>query len=174
MKILIRDIDKNIGNNRTEREKEAVRTLVAEAFGPQAIKNNLPSGEPIISIGGIPVDEAYSITHCADVAVLVVNDGSAPLGVDAEQYRDQLRRVVHKFLSPEESAFYSSDEALLTAWSLKEATYKAAHTPGLALVDIHLPLNNESLIITAKDRKFRILESRYIRCNVMMSAVVGV
>lgn len=174
MKILIRDIDKNIGNSRMEREKEAVCALVAEAFGSQAVKSNLPSGEPIITIGGTPVDEAYSISHCADVAVLAVNDGSAPLGVDVEQYRDQLRRVVHKFLIPEESAFYSSDEALLTAWTLKEATYKAAHTPGLGLVDIHLPLNNESLIITAKDRKFRIHESRYIRYNVMMSVVVGV
>ncbi len=173
MKILIRDINCNTGDSRIKREKEAVDALIAEEFGPEAIKSNLPSGEPVITIEGQTIRETFSISHCANLAVLAVNDNSTPVGVDVEQYRSQLRRVMHKFLNPEENAFYNSDEGLLKAWTLKEATYKAARTPGLALVDIHLPLDAKSQIISANGSNFRIIENRYIKNNVMLSLVVA-
>lgn len=147
---------------RRERETAAVETLVAAAFGPDAHKYNLPSGAPEVRFSGpragmhAPV---FSISHSRDYAVLVVSPDGRPIGVDIESFRPTLRRVVPKFLSADEAAAYATDERLLLAWTLKEASYKAAGITGLSLLDIWLPLDGGGDIITLPGGHLRILRT---------------
>lgn len=170
--LFFHDIDSDDNHSRAERERKAVDELVAGAFGPDAVKSRLPSGAPLITIGGLPVDRLYSISHCAGLAILAVAEGVKAVGTDIEIYREQLRRVASRFLSPEEEIFYSSDEGLLTAWTLKEAAYKAALTPGLALKDIRLPLAEGSKSIFAPGMELEIIESRFIKDAVRLAVVI--
>lgn len=169
-RLYIAEIKENATLTRKEREDMAVKVLVEEAFGCDAIKSNLPTGQPIIEIEGIAVDKAISISHCSSLAVLAVGDGKEAIGVDVEIFREQLRRVVPKFLNTEEKERYTTDEDLLRAWTLKEATYKAARTPGLALTDIHLP-EKDCDTISAAGKKFRILQCRYIDNKILLALV---
>lgn len=141
------------------RETIAVEDLVRRVFGAGAVKRNLPSGKPVVELpeGGSPT---VSISHSAKEAVLVVSCDGTPVGVDIEEFRPALRRVVPKFLNPDEVAAYTDDDALLKAWTLKEATYKAACTPGLSLLDIRLPFGDD-IIRLSDGRTFRVLESRF-------------
>lgn len=140
------------------RETIAVEQLVCRVFGAGAVKRNLPSGMPVVEVpgGGNPV---VSISHSAKEAVIAVSCDGTPVGVDIEEFRPALRRVVPKFLNADEAAAYISDDALLKAWTLKEAAYKAACTPGLSLLDIRLP-SGDDIIKLSDGRTFRVLESR--------------
>lgn len=126
---------------RRQRELAATAVLVERAFGPGAVKSNMPSGAPVVAVDGRRVAEPWSLSHSASHAVLVRGRGMKAIGVDIENFRPTLRRVVHKFLTPAEAAFYASDTALLAAWTLKEAAYKAAGRTGLPLHHILLPLS---------------------------------
>lgn len=119
------------GDTRREREQSAVRGLLVEAFGPGAQLGHTPEGAPyIIGVGDVHI----SISHCADMAVLVVSD--RPIGVDVETLRPQLRKVASRFLSPEEALRNPDLPTLMALWTIKEAVYKAALTPGLPLTSI--------------------------------------
>ena len=133
--LYVEELPANDNLSRHEREKIAVDKLVKRAFGPGARKYNMPSGAPAIEGANTP----FSISHCRTHAALVAGHGCAAIGADIEIFRPTLRRVVHKFLTEAERHAYCTDEALLQAWTLKEAVYKAALTPGLALAEIHLP-----------------------------------
>ncbi len=91
-------------------------------------------------------DLRISISHSTNHCLLAV--GNSPhinIGVDIESPRPQLLRVAQRFLTPaeEDSANLCCDETLklgllLKYWTAKEAVYKAALTPGLALKEIHI------------------------------------
>lgn len=132
---------------RRVREDATVRELVAQAFGPEAVKSNMPSGVPVISIGANIIHVPFSISHCSTHAALAVGEGCRAIGVDVENFREKLRRVAPRFLADEEILVRSTDEALLAAWTLKEAAYKAALTPGLELKSIRLPEEGSDLIV---------------------------
>lgn len=75
------------------------------------------------------------------------------MGIDAERRdRDRVLKVRERFLSPEELAIIAPDDvkANITAWTAKEALYKAALTPGL---DIRRDLIIKSLPAPMKVRK---------------------
>ncbi len=82
-----------------------------------------------------------SISHSNELVAVAV-DAHHRIGIDIEQSRDNLRRVLPRVLSPEELSVYGASEALmLKAWTLKEAAYKVADNPGADFRhDIHLPL----------------------------------
>lgn len=85
--------------------------------------------------------EYLSISHSrTHLAVAICPD--MPVGIDIETPRRQLNAVGRRVLSDAELEAYGHDEnGLLRAWTLKEALYKAALTPGLDFrTGIRLPL----------------------------------
>lgn len=172
MKILLQEIDGNGNEPRSEREAKAVGILVRKAFGEDAEKSNLATGAPVIKIGGKTVEQPFSLSHCRTMAAMAVSENGKAVGIDVEEYREQLHRIKHKYLTAEELSFYTSDSDLLRAWTLKEAVYKAALTPGLALTDIKLPLDGTSKLISAAGKTFEITHSALIaNTSVHLSAV---
>lgn len=103
--------------------------------------DHFPSGAPLLE----GRDARISITHTRGLmavaslprtpeADLSVFSPRAALGIDAERAdRRQVLDVRSRFLSPEEQAMVGSDdiEANVTAWTAKEAMFKAALTPGM-------------------------------------------
>lgn len=113
---------------RRQREKEAVQRL-QQAFPGGMQIGHAADGAPVIAEGYV------SVTHSQRVAAVAV-DPSRAIGIDAEEWRDALRRVGDKFLSPTEREWITADADLLLAWTIKEAVYKAAATPKPALTEI--------------------------------------
>lgn len=106
------------GSGRREREREAVRRLVREAFGPQAVLEHRADGSPFVVCAGAEI----SVSHSRHLAVLAV--APVAVGVDIEEAREQLVRVAGRFMTPEEQKVYSSPGLILKAWTLKEAAFK--------------------------------------------------
>ncbi len=150
-------------------EREAVDELIAEAFGPDTELYHRPDGSPAVDIEGVEI----SISHCRTCAVLAVAD--RPVGVDVETDRAQLQRGADRVMSAEEVGYYS--DSLVKAWTLKEALYKAALTPGLDFRrDIRLPLtpDADAIVMTPAERRFAIVRSGWLpEHNAFLSLVVG-
>ncbi len=166
-RLFITEIADDEQRRRRDCENNAVLRLVRQAFGADACKYNLPTGAPAVDIPG-RVAPIFSISHSARYAVLAEAIGAAAIGVDIEDFRPALRRVVPKFLNEDELNTYAIDDAaLLRAWTLKEAGFKAADNPNFSLHDIHLPTNGSSTIRLSDNRTLRILcstpfESRHL------------
>lgn len=138
--LLIAPIDRTDALSRADAERQTVDLLLKSALGSDAELAHRESGAPYIA----GRDTNITVSHCATHACIAVSD-VRPVGVDIEQQRQQLSRVAPRVLSHEELAAYSSPSMLLRAWTLKEALYKAALTPGLDFrKDIVLPLPPES------------------------------
>lgn len=140
-----------------EAERTAIASLLNEALGPDTTLSHRPDGSPAINIPGIEI----SISHCRTCAVIALSD--RPVGVDVETDRAQLARVAPRVLSPDELIYYN--DCLVKAWTLKEALYKAALTPGLDFRhDILLPLDggNTATVLTPHPLQFEILRSEPI------------
>lgn len=100
-----------------------------------------PSGAPFL----YGADTRVSISHCPGMFVvatlaptpdadLAVFSPETALGVDVEpRNRAQVKRLRDRFLNDDELALIPADdtEANVLAWTIKEACYKAALTPGL-------------------------------------------
>lgn len=137
-----------------EAERAAIASLLNDALGPGATLTHRPDGSPAINIPGIEI----SISHCRTCAVIVLAD--RPVGVDVETHRAQLARVAPRVLSPDELICYR--DCLVKAWTLKEALYKGALTPGLDFRrDLLLPLDgsNTATVLTPQPLQFEILRS---------------
>ena len=79
-------------------------------------------------------DEAYhfSISHCRDYAAVLISK-SLRAGVDIELVSDKIDRILHKFLTKEESLLIADGTLQQTAtlfWSVKESIYKWQGTGG--------------------------------------------
>ena len=130
-----------------EGERQACGILARKLAGENAVIEHYDDGAPYIP----GYEGLVSLSHCRGLAVMAASE-SAEIGVDAEVWREQLRRVVNKFLAPEEMETWSAtNEALLRAWTIKEAVYKAARTPGLPLCDIRLPRTADGSIAATPD-----------------------
>ena len=145
------------GDDETRRdaERRTVAALVREAFGAGAAISHDASGAPRLSDSDI----SLSVSHSRNYACIAFSRRRA-VGVDIEEPRDQLRRVAPRVLSDEEMSVYScSDSLLLRAWTLKEALYKAALTPGLDFrADIRLPLDIAAGRASVAGRQFDIVK----------------
>lgn len=116
-----------------EAEKRAVETLCVAALGCDARIVHTPEGAPRVE--GSP-EILISITHCQGLCAMAVAslDHVEALGIDAETMRpSQLRKISRRFLHSEEAERSLDDSALRRYWTIKEAVYKAALTPGLSL-----------------------------------------
>lgn len=135
--IVVSEIPEDGGLSRRERERLAVSEIVRDLFGEDTDIRYTADGAPYIEGSS----SLISVTHSRRFAALAVSP-TLPIGIDIEEYRSQLRRVAPRVLSDAELTFYGQDDiGLLRAWTLKEALYKAALTPGLDFRrDINLPL----------------------------------
>lgn len=124
-------------------ERKAVSRLINERISPAAILEHHESGAPYLS--GIDKAPKISITHGAGMAAIALSTGNRSFGIDIEEPREQLRRVSGKFLTEAElSDAGNATDRLLEYWTAKEAIYKGALTPGLALQDICVDRRNSS------------------------------
>ena len=97
------------------------------------------------------------------------------VGVDIEQWREQLVRVAPRVLSESEMAVYgASSDLLLRAWTMKETLYKAALTPGLDFRrDIVLPPHPTSTAATVAGRPFTIITTLPLATNTLTLVAEG-
>lgn len=150
-------IDAGDGKSRREMERNASMSLIAKAFGNDARLDHDDEGRPLVK--GCDFDGMISISHCADRCLLAVTrEKEVSIGIDTETWREQLRRVAARFMTPAEVTVYDSPALLLLAWTTKEAVYKAARVPGLAFQEILLPIpapDGKDFTVTARDIKFK-------------------
>lgn len=120
-----------------EGEKRAVREIVESVFGDNAVLSHRPVGSPVVEGCNVEI----SVSHCRGVAAVAVNTDSQRIGIDIEEFRDALKKVAKKYLSPAEMERCTAPCQLLTAWTVKEALYKAAGVSGVNFANgVRLPL----------------------------------
>ena len=132
--IIIARIEPKPGENQRTAERRCAAEIVSAAIGEPAVIEHTPDGAPYI--GGH--DNLHiSISHSRHLVAVAI-DPSRRIGIDIEEPRPtQLARVTQRFLSPEELAVYGDDpDALLLAWTKKEAAYKITPYADLRLIDI--------------------------------------
>jgi 4'-phosphopantetheinyl transferase EntD len=141
--VYLTEIAPEDGEKHREAERGAVMRILRHVFGEGVELDHEERGAPIVRADGF--SGYVSITHCRSYAAVAV-DSSAAVGLDIEEPRKQLANVAPRVLSPSELAIYGARySGLLQAWTLKEALYKAALTPGLDFRrDIMLPLELEN------------------------------
>lgn len=155
IKLGITPIEADPGRTRTEREHAAVGAIIARFFGADAIVGHRDTGAPYL-VGR--EDISLTVSHSRDYAAIAFSTRRT-VGVDIEQWREQLVRVAPRVLSESEMAVYGvSSDLLLRAWTMKEALYKAALTPGLDFRrDIGLPPHPASTAATVAGRPYTII-----------------
>ena len=148
-------IEADPDRTRTEREHAAVGDIIARFFGADARVGHRDSGAPYL-VGREDIN--LSVSHSRDYAAIAFSTRHT-IGVDIEQWREQLLRVAPRVLSESEMAVYGvSSDLLLRAWTMKEALYKAALTPGLDFRrDIMLPSHPASTAATVAGRPYTII-----------------
>lgn len=120
---------------RRDSERDAVRRLVSEVFGSDAVLEHDEFGAPSI----VGFDGSISISHGAGYVLLAVNR-DAPIGIDIEAYRPSLPYISSRFMTAGELAEYGcSPRMILWAWTAKEALFKAAGNPELTMSSIFMP-----------------------------------
>jgi len=87
-------------------------------------------------------DETYhfSISHCGDYAAVIISRDHR-VGIDIEIPADKVKRVAHKFISPDEQRVIHPNtlEEITQVWSAKEAVFKW-HGAGLVDFRQHIQL----------------------------------
>lgn len=112
--------------------RNAVAQLIQRAAGPDARLLHDVHGAPLLAGSNLNI----SISHSRQFAAVAVSERGR-IGVDIEEPRpEQLRRVISKFLAPEELPLWG--DRLLAAWTCKEAVFKAAGVPTIGLGSIIL------------------------------------
>ena len=128
--------------------RQAVAELIRRAAGPEARVVHDPDGAPLLA--GSPLN--VSISHSRRFAA-VATDPRQRIGIDIEEPRlEQLRRVISKFLAPEELPAWGN--RLLAAWTCKEAVFKAAGVATIGLGSIRLA--EPGVAIVPDGRRFRV------------------
>lgn len=144
-----------IGTAGRDGERRCVAMLLPELFremDPSALCiDHDPYGKPLLA----GYDGHISISHGGGIAIVARNDHT-PIGIDIEAPRPQLERVMRRFVGDKD--FMRGDRPLLdwllALWTAKEAVYKAASTPGLALAAIAIV--NPCLAILPDGREYRL------------------
>lgn len=152
-----RDIEAlHLGKRRNERA--AVYNLINQEIGYGLLILHREDGSPYLADpeGAEMADISFSLSHSAHyVAIAYCRGAENPVGIDIEEPTERLEKVAPKFLSAKEMEMFGTLQLKLTGWTIKEAVYKAALTPGLSLtpgieVVEHKPLIDKDLF-TARD-----------------------
>lgn len=156
----------NISSPRRQREIIASHLMIKEIFNNKVSINHNENGVPILN----GANGYISISHSATEIVIAFNPNHR-IGIDIENWRQQLINVKSRFLSQHEIEIYDSPRLLLQAWTIKEALYKVAQSPGISLdSDILLPSSLNSNIAKVNTINgiypfsFHIIESSPTRC----------
>lgn len=157
---------KNVSSPRRQREIIASHLMINEIFNNKATIRHDENGAPII----IGIDGYISISHSATEIAIAFNPNNR-IGIDIENWREQLIKVKSRFLSTKEEILYSTPQLMLQAWTIKESLYKVAQSPGISLdSDISLPTSLNDNIAKVNTTKgicqfsFHIIESSPTRC----------
>ncbi len=150
-------------------EREAVRRIIADVYGPEVEILHTPDGAPYLSGSR----HLISVSHCHTTAgVLISTDGTRPgLDLETADRTVQLTHVAPRFLTSTELPYWSSSpRRLLQAWTLKEAAFKAA---GIPLADLRLiALDPDNKKTTLRGITLPVISSEYLSEHVFMSVVV--
>lgn len=171
------------GGTRRSAEEAAVARLVAEAFGAGARRCHRSDGSPYILQGdGSEADAGVSISHSRGMAALAIIPAGTEAGIDIEDERPQLVRVIPRICSPAECDAYAGGDGLLRAWTMKEALYKAArHRLGKEIdftAQIHLPAAGSDIAAVSsadgqQTLRYRVYHHR-VAPGTLLTAVVSV
>lgn len=167
----ITPIEADPGRTRTEREHAAVGDIIARFFGVDARIGHRDTGAPYL-VGR--EDISLTVSHSRDYAAVAFSTRRT-IGIDIEQWREQLLRVAPRVLSESEMAVYGvSSDLLLRAWTMKEALYKAALTRGLDFRrDIMLPSHPASTAATVAGRPYTIIATLTIAPDTLTLVAEG-
>ena len=98
----------------------------------------------------------FSLSHSFDYAAVMISQTDR-VGIDIEEIKEKIERVVNKFLSEQEQAFIDSTQRihhLYACWAAKEALYKMYGKKGLNFIEgITLdafPYSTEGGVISAR------------------------
>ncbi len=162
----IRDKVEETNSPRRKREIVASHLLIKNIMGENVSIAHDENGAPIL----VGIEGYISISHSATEIAVAINP-HCPIGIDIENWRDQLIKVKNRFLSLQELDIYSTPQLMLQAWTIKEALYKVAQAPGISLADdIILPtdVNNNIAIVKTPNGEcqflFHIIASSPSRC----------
>ena len=109
--------------------RQTVRRLIDTHVGSHIALDHDVHGAPLLV--GSPLH--ISISHSRHFAAIALHP-HLRIGIDIEEPRgEQLAKVKTRFVHPDDPPI-----DLLTAWTIKEAVYKAAGIPGLSLLDIRI------------------------------------
>ncbi len=124
---------------RRQRERTAVAMVLAQ-IAPECVLSHNSDGAPILASerGSLNI----SISHSQRLAAVAI-DPQRTIGIDAEEWRPALDRVKTRFLTNGELGWVDTPEALLKAWTVKEAVYKAAGRRLLTSQEIEIAPNWE-------------------------------
>ncbi|MGM9862418.1 MAG: 4'-phosphopantetheinyl transferase superfamily protein [Muribaculaceae bacterium] len=165
LRVWIAPIAQGSATDRRCRERRAVAAVLRHIFGSDTVIAHTAQGAP--SLPQHPQLQ-ISISHCRSLCAVALADGPAQIGIDIEEARPQLERVAPRVLSAAEMDIYAPvSDGLLQAWTLKEALYKAALTPGLdfrADIDI-CDARNTPAVAYAGERPYDVVISRCINLS---------
>jgi len=137
--IYIAAIEEGERGERRKRETAATDRLIKSVLGPDASLCHFPGGAPYVP----GINQEISVAHSHRTVLLAIMHDCSQMGADIEDNRSQLARVCRRILTPEEYGHYSRlPFGFLTAWTTKEALYKASrrlfdHEPEYA-ADLHI------------------------------------
>lgn len=128
---------RSFGHIKRKREFIATRALRHELFGNEHI-HYTAEGAPFLD-----KDTHISISHSGNL-VAIAENRHFQIGLDLELIRNDIQRVMHKFLSEDElNSFDCEDSKLVTSiWSAKETLYKLAGRKQILFSDeLHISRN---------------------------------
>ena len=127
----VREVE-HFGSESRRKEWLAVRALLHAMEGIDKTIGYLPSGKPFLSCGKVV---PLSISHTKGYAAVIIgNDNVKEVGIDIEIYGTRVRRIISRFMRPdEEIRLWHNDDlwALLLHWSAKETIYKCMNMEGV-------------------------------------------
>ena len=148
------------GTTRREAERNAVTQLLHCLTRGNATITHTPSGAPLLEYDeSTPQADRYehiSVSHSRTRAAVALSRHSK-IGIDIEEYRPSLEKVAPRFATPADlesiKPLTPDASALLAAWTIKEAAYKAStlHAPDFLNQIAILPRN--TIKITAGDQE---------------------
>ena len=123
---------KNITHTKRRIEYLAVRCLLKKILKKDLLVYYREDGKPYLKDESVDI----SISHCKTY-VVVVCSRMRHVGVDIEECRENLLRVKHKYLSPQEQNDIETNsydsvaykKYLLLYWCAKEAVFKVSEKP---------------------------------------------